>query len=464
MKSPPQPAFAVAVVDDDRSILDAVTGVLHAAGITNTVVVQESSTLLEVVGQRDIGMVLMDLAMPGLSGEELIPLLKQDHPGIPIIVITANHEVDKAVACMKAGVDDYLTKPFEPAKLIATVRRFVEIQELRRENAALGQTYLSADLRHPEAFSELVTADAKMRRLFGYAETVAATRHVVLITGETGVGKELMARAIHGISGRAGAYVTVNVAGLDESMFADTLFGHRMGAFTGASARLSGLIEKASGGTLFLDEIGDLALGSQIKLLRLLESGEYYPLGSDIVHTSNARIIVATNVNVAEGFHAENFRKDLYYRIKTHHINIPPLRERPLDIPLLLRHFISASARELGRKPPEPSPPLIPLLLSHSFPGNVRELKSMVFDAMSRHVSGDLSVELFETGLAQRSRQPGADGPDGHAGPKLTIKETVDRLVEEAMKSCNGNMKAAARILGITPQALGQRLKRRTLS
>ena len=213
MTGSPSPGFAIAIVDDEQPILDAVSAVLQSVGITNIIGIRESTRLLEVMNETDVGLILLDLAMPRLSGEELIPILKQDHPEVPIIVITGNHDVDKAVACMKAGVEDYLAKPVEPAKLIATVRRFVEIQELRRENAALGRNYISDELAHPEAFSDILTAESTVRRLFRYIETISATEHVVLITGETGVGKELIAQAIHRLSKRAGEFVAVNVAG-----------------------------------------------------------------------------------------------------------------------------------------------------------------------------------------------------------------------------------------------------------
>ncbi|HEY9594624.1 MAG TPA: sigma-54 dependent transcriptional regulator [Spirochaetia bacterium] len=460
MKTALIPTFAVAIVDDEQTILDVVSAVLRSAGLTNLMPVRDPTELLPRMERTDVGVMLLDLAMDGLSGEELIPLLRHKHPDVPIVVLTGNHDVEKAVACMKAGVDDYLMKPVEPAKLVATVRRFVELQELRRENAALGRNYVTGRPVDSEAFAEILTADDTMLRLFRYVETIAGSPHPVLVTGETGVGKELMARALHRLSGREGAFVAVNVAGLDEAMFSDTLFGHRAGAFTSASSPLSGLIERASGGTLFLDEIGDLPPANQVKLLRLLESREFYPLGSDIVRTTDARVVVATNAPIEKDLATGKFRRDLYYRLRTHHVHIPPLRERPRDIPLLAWHFVEVSARDIGCTPPTLSPELLLQLQCHPFPGNIRELKSMIFDAVSRHTVGTLTTRHLADQLHNEACFEQASGSTEDYRPILTIKETVEKLIEDAMRVCGGNRTAAARLLGITPQALGQRLKK----
>jgi transcriptional regulator with PAS, ATPase and Fis domain len=285
-----------------------------------------------------------------------------------------------------------------------------------------------------------------------------------LITGETGVGKDLIARAIHKLSDRNGCtFLPVNIAGLDDNMFTDTLYGHRRGAFTGANQVRSGLIEKASHGTLFLDEIGDLNVTSQVKLLRLLESQEYFPLGSDLARRSEARVIVATNRDLGKSIESNVFRKDLYYRLSTHHVHIPPLRERANDLPLLIEHFLDTSARELDKKKPTPPPELFTLLGTYHFPGNIRELESMIFDAVSKHKSGVLSLETFikATGKKQTISVGNQDDLLVTFAEKIpTIKQVTELLIAEVIKRSKGNQTIAARHLGISPQALSNRFKK----
>ncbi len=235
-----------------------------------------------------------------------------------------------------------------------------------------------------------------MRSTFKYIESIAVTSQPVLITGKTGVGKELIARTIHRLSGRKGTLAAVNVTGLDDTTFSDTLFDHKRGAFTGADRVRAGLIEKAANGTLFLDETGDLHPTSQVKLLRLLQEREYYPLGADVPRPSNARIVVATNRDLLALQASGTFRADLYYRLLLHRINVPPLRERRDDIPLLVEFFLQRAADELGKTKPTPPPELFILLALYDFPGNIRELQTMIFDAVSRHESWKLSLTGFK--------------------------------------------------------------------
>lgn len=308
-----------------------------------------------------------------------------------------------------------------------------------------------------------------MQAVFQFAESVAKSSKPVLITGETGVGKELLAKAVHQASGRKGPFVALNVAGIDDDAFSDTLFGHLRGAFTGAEMTRQGLIASASRGTIFLDEIGDLSSASQVKLLRLLQEREYFPLGSDTPKHSDASVILATNRNLTELVTQGYFRKDLYYRLQTHQIVLPPLRERTEDLPILLEHFLSVSAVALEKKKPTPPPELVALLGTYSFPGNVRELESMIFTAVSRHVSGKLSMDSFRELIGKgRAAKSGANAdsvsretpliiPDGTFP---TLKDSVEFLVSEAIRRANGNQSLAADLLGITPSALNKRLHR----
>ena len=307
-----------------------------------------------------------------------------------------------------------------------------------------------------------------MRSIFQYIESISVSPQPILITGETGVGKELVSKAIHRLSQRKGTFVPVNVAGLDDNVFADTLFGHRKGAFTGADQARNGLVEQASGGTLFLDEIGDLSPVSQVKLLRLLQDGEYFPLGSDVGKRSDARVVVATNQNIQALQESGKFRKDLYYRLCCHQIHLPPLRERREDLPVLLDHFIEKASETLGKKKPTPPGELLALLSTYGFPGNVRELQSIILDAVSSHKSGKLSMEGFKSYL--RQKQPTLEADPKHLSqgerflvsfsePLPTLKQTEQLLISEAMKRARRNQATAAQLLGITRQALNKRLK-----
>jgi transcriptional regulator with PAS, ATPase and Fis domain len=289
-----------------------------------------------------------------------------------------------------------------------------------------------------------------------------------LITGETGVGKELFAHAIHRISKARGQFVSINVAGLDDAMFSDTLFGHKKGAFTGADQYREGLVSKASMGTLFLDEIGDLNDLSQVKLLRLLQEREYYPVGADLVKTSSARIVLATNVNLQDRIQEGRFRRDLYYRLCTHQVHIPSLRERREDIPLLLDTFIEESAQHFNRSIPAVSSELIQALAEYDFPGNVRELQARVSDAVARHEDGMLSLDDFP-GISAASQQPspapataltaGDAGIYCIFGRLPTFREIEDYLIVEALKLSEGSYAVAASILGVTRQTISKRLK-----
>jgi DNA-binding NtrC family response regulator len=296
-------------------------------------------------------------------------------------------------------------------------------------------------------------------------EAIANSPRPVSITGETGVGKELVAKAVHTLSKRKGDFVPVNVAGLDDHVFADTLFGHKKGAFTDAREARSGLIERAAGGTLFLDEIGDLSTTSQVKLLRLLQEGEFFPLGSDVAKRSDARIVVATNQDLDALQSSGQFRKDLYYRLCDHQIHIPPLRGRREDLAVLVEHFLEKASKTLDKKKPTPPVELITLLSTYHFPGNIRELESMIFDAVSSHASGKLSMDSFKAHLSKVSVTDAPDSPlekgalisFSHQLP--TLKQIEQLLIDEALKRANDNQSIAALSLGISRQALNKRLK-----
>jgi DNA-binding NtrC family response regulator len=369
---------------------------------------------------------------------------------------------------MKEGAFDYLVKPVEESRFVTSVRRALEIRQLRQEIGSLRHSLMLEGVEHPEAFAHIVTGNRRMQALFRYIEAVADSGEPVLITGETGTGKELIAQAVHMLCGRSGELVSLNVAGLDDNLFSDTLFGHVHGAFTGADKAREGLIARAAGGTLFLDEIGDLKPASQVKLLRLLQAGTYYPIGSDVPRTSDARIVAATNKQLHRRMGRGKFRQDLYFRLSSHPVELPPLRERKDDLALLLQHFIDEAAQSMGKPAPHPSEELLTLLGLYDFPGNIRELRAMVFNAVAQHRRGPvLAMDSFQQVV--RRQQGAADTAlpvNTRKEPVLTIPERFPTLkqaelflVEEAMRRAHDNQRIAATLLGITRQSLNRRLQ-----
>ena len=370
---------------------------------------------------------------------------------------------------MKKGAFDFFVKPVEQERFLTSVRKAVEISCLHDEIAHLKNSLLDEGLKNTESFSAIVTQSRKMWAIFRYVEAVAGSGQPAMITGETGVGKGLLARAIHDVSRRKGEFVAVDVAGLDETMFSDTLFGHEKGAYTGAERKRNGMIAKASGGTLFLDEIGDLSDSSQIKLLRLIEEKTYYPLGSDLQKGSDARIVVATNKDLKELEAKGRFRSDLYYRLRSHHVHIPPLRERLEDIPVLVEALLSEAAKSLGKTKPVPPPELYGLLSTYHFPGNIRELRALIYDAVAQHQFGVLSTKSFRDSIRPGPMDTGGHPAYSRANPDMlvnifghypSIREIEEFLIEDALSRSNHNQGTAASLLGITRQALNGRLKR----
>lgn len=459
------PAFGILLVDDEPAWLKSLSLTLRScAGLTNIATCQESREVMGLLAGGDIGLVLLDLTMPYLSGEELLTQIGEQHPDVTTIVISGLNQLETAVRCMKLGAFDYFIKTDEEDRIMGGVLRAVRMKEMQRDYLEMSTRLASGALRHPEAFAAIVTGDRVMLNVFAYVEAVARSPQPLLITGESGVGKELVAQAAHRLSGCRGKLVTVNVAGLDDTVFADTLFGHVRGAFTGAEQLRRGMVEEAADGTLFLDEIGDLSIASQVKLLRLLQEGEFFPLGCDQAKRLKARIIVATHQNLTEKEAAGTFRRDLFYRLRTHQVHLPPLRERPGDIPLLLDHFLEEAARTLGKKKPTPPRELSQVLATYGFPGNVRELRAMVFDAVSLHRDRMLSMESFlktigQPRLPHEETVPPGRNPFAGFVDLPTFSEAAGLLVAEAMHRANGNQTMAARLLGISQPALNKRLK-----
>jgi DNA-binding NtrC family response regulator len=469
MAKTPSIELSVLLVDDEPPLLRSVSLTLRSAGIEQVVTLADSRQVMALLAEQEPRVIVLDLVMPYLSGQALLEQITTDYPDIPVIIMTAVDDLHTAVSCMKAGAFDYLVKPVDRDRLLAAVPRALEVRTLRDEVLSLKQCLLSETLCRQEVFAEIITQNRRMQALFRYVEAISASREPVLITGETGTGKELIAQALHALSNSHGEFVAINVAGLDDTVFSDTLFGHHKGAFTGAEQSRGGLIAAAAGGTLFLDEIGDLQASSQVKLLRVLQERKYYPLGADQPKTSQARIVVATNGDLGQLIGQGKFRKDLFYRLRSHHLHIPPLRERRDDIPLLLNYFLDKVAQALNKPAPIAPAALYSLLKNYPFPGNVRELEGMIHDAVACHRGGILSLKSFREAMGYEQTLPEDQLPCDLAVASLaelfpdrlpTLKEAEHYLIAEALRRADSNQGLAANLLGITRQALNKRLVR----
>ncbi len=457
---------AVLVVDDDQDFLNEARRLLLSHDVAEVVALGSGREVVPELEKGHVGVILMDWIMPGMSGADLLPILTQDYSHIPVIIMTAVSDLQVVVGCIKQGAFDYITKPIDTNRLLSSLNKAFQISELSSQNRRLREYLLGDSLSCTDAFTEIQSVNPRMQGIFKIIESMRTSRNPVLLTGETGVGKELIARAIHRVSGLKGAFVPLNVAGLDDLMLDDTLFGHRKGAFTGANESREGLVAKAQGGTLFLDEVGDMGAGAQVKLLRLLQEREYYRLGSDVLLKSDARIIAATNYDFDALLEQGKFRRDLYHRLRCHHINVPPLRERREDIPLLIDHFLHESARELSRPVPSISRDARCALYEYDYPGNVRELQSLIHHAATCNPGTTLTMKDFlevdsVDAVVQRSLRIFRDRHFNmqiqyETFPSLTVVEQM--LIDEAMRTTGGNKTMAAELLGISRPTLNKKL------
>ncbi len=462
------PAYSILMVDDEESWLHRLAFTLeYEAGLNNVIRCSDSRRVLEILQEQTVSLVLLDLTMPYVGGQELLEQLVVEHPQVPVIILSGLNQISTAVECVKTGAFDYFIKTEKQQRLLNGINRALAFSELQQQNLQLKGCLLYGKLKQPEAFSEIISCDSRMQAIFSYLEAIASSPEPILITGESGVGKELIARSIHQVHDSQSPFVALNAAGLDDNTFSDTLFGHVSGAFTGASRARLGLIEKAAGGILFLDEIGDLSFLSQVKLLRFLQEGEYYPLGSDTARRVDLRIVFATNHDLEQKQLDGSFRRDLYYRLCSHHVHLPPLRERRKDLPLLLDYYVGEAARQLGKKKPVYPRELEKLLAVHDFPGNIRELRGIIFDALSTHRGGTLSLDHFRQVLgSKRTASAAADAgcqaepesPFSSLDPFPTLTESTEMIVAEALRRADNNQGIAAGMLGITRQALNKRI------
>lgn len=457
------PEYPLLVVDDDKDFLESVSDTLELNGIDNISLCQKSNDVMPLLEKKKFSLILLDIAMPEKNGDEILLEITEKNPEIPVIMLTAQTNVETVVNCMKNGATDYINKPItDPYRLLNTIKRTLDLIEYKKENSLLKKSYFNEKPDNLEFFSEIITKSPKMWDIFNYIESVAISPRPVLITGETGTGKELVARAIHKASRRKGNFIADNAASWDENLFSDTIFGHEKGAFTDANRNRRGLVESAHDGTLFLDEIGDVPMRGQVKLLRFLQEKEYFSLGGENKKKANTRIVAATNRDLKAMIKMGEFRQDLYYRFQQHYIHLPPLRERKEDIPLLVEHFIKKAARELNKKIPNVPGDLYPILSTYNFPGNIRELESMIFDAFSRSQTGKLSIDTIITKIREQPQEKVSPDPIPNAGPGVpevekvlfvkdfpTLLEMKRIYTNEAMKRAGNNQSLAAQLAGV---------------
>ena len=438
----------VLVVEDEEKLRRVVELQLVSAGFE----VDKAATAEEgvkVVDRADL--VLTDLRLPNMDGLGLLALIRRQNAQVPVVVMTAYGSIETAVECMKAGATDFLLKPFSLDHLMQVVHKALEVRALRDENRQLKE-----ELGRRYEYDNIIGRSEPMQEIFATIERVAPTRATVLLAGESGVGKDLIARAIHFHSPRRDRpLVKINCTAIPENLMESELFGYEKGAFTGAVTSKPGKFEQADTGTVFLDEIGDVPGPIQVKLLRILQEREFERLGSNVTRHTDVRIIAATNQDLRAALEQGTFREDLYYRLNVVPLNIPPLRERKLDIPFLANHFIRKLAADSGSAVESITDAAMERLMAYHWPGNVRELenvieRSLVLCRGSQLDAGDVRLESAPRPRSQNGQHFLPEG--------LTLDQYEQELIREALRRADGNKSHAARLLGLTRNALRYRL------
>ncbi|MCC5850121.1 MAG: sigma-54-dependent Fis family transcriptional regulator [Verrucomicrobia bacterium] len=447
----------ILVVDDEPGMLEVCADAL--AGLSDVQIITESNSMAaaEMLKEGGVDFLITDMRMPGMSGMDLLRVAREVDPNLPALVLTAYPELDNAVEAMKTGAVDYIPKPFHPGVLLKTVERLSRERCLREENRLLRRQWT-----RDYAFGDMLGQSQSMRKVFDTLERVAETGVDVLVIGETGTGKELVARGIHGRGARAKApFVPVDCGAIPEELMESEFFGHEKGAFTGANARNLGLLEFADKGTIFLDEIGQLPLRLQAKLLRALQERKIRRVGGNRELPVDVRVIAATSLDLEQEVKAERFRADLFYRIHVARIDLPPLREREGDIPLLAEAFLERYAREMGREGVRLSADALEVLCAYPWPGNVRELQNVLKRALTMVRQGSIQPEDLPDNVltvAARSHVPPKDsGFFALRDHRVAVfeREYFTRLLEET----RGDVSQAARTAQIPRGTLYRLLK-----
>ena len=452
-----RPPARILLVDDEEMIQQILTHLLSEAGFQVTTVGTAEEGLAELERQSH-ALVILDLMLPGMGGLEMLRALKERDPEQMVLMITAFGSVETAVKAMKEGAFDYLAKPFQHEEVLITVQNALRQRDLLSENRALKKA-LTVGRRH----SEIVGRSGPIMELQRLLDRIAPSRSTVLIQGESGTGKELVAHAIHHRSPRAGRpFVVVNSGSVPADLLESNLFGHRRGAFTGAVAAKKGLFEVADGGSLFFDEISSIHPEVQAKLLRVIQEREFLPLGAVESVRVDVRLIAATNINLKELVDRGQFRDDLFYRLNVIVVDLPPLRSRREDIPLLADHFLRTLSQENGRPAPDLHPAVLEALVAYPWPGNVRELENVLERAVVLGGGGPISLDLLPAEVRGGGLQgvPVGDILDGEFSYADTVARFERELIEETLRRAQGVQRRAARILGIKPTTLNEKIRR----
>jgi DNA-binding NtrC family response regulator len=453
----------IVIVDDEQEITNSYEILLKKKGYKNFRLYNSSVDFLDELGGEEPAVLFLDIRMPHMNGEEVLAEIKSRGMLSSVYIISGTEDVATAVRCIQNGALDYIVKPIDKDRFHTNLMKGLEFYKVKTELSSIKKDMENSFCFTNPAFQKVVTRSRNIEDILKYISNVAVGDAPILITGETGTGKDLMAEAVHISSGRAGRFIPVNISAFDEHLFNDTLFGHVKGAFTGADKHRPGVLANADNGTVFLDEIGDLDESSQIKLLRLLQNKEYFPVGADAPSSTNARIVAATHADLKAKVEAGTFRQDLYYRLSSHMVSLPPLRDRQDDIDLLIYHFYNSYMAKMGMEYRDVSDEFITAMLHHDFPGNVRELQAVVQDYVMLFKGKSISKPELKKFLA--SHHIGMDSADSvrntyfkYEGHFPTLKEMETFLVKEAISRTNGNQSKAASLLGISRQAMNKRL------
>jgi len=459
---------SILLIDDERPILSSLTVLFAQHDIFDVDVLQDSRQAFETIEQGDYRVLVLDMSMPEVSGMDILRYVRERHPHLETIILTGVGDVEMAVEAMKLGAFDYLTKPVSQERLIFTVQRALERVDMRRELTALRSGLSRGNLKHPEAFEKILTRSPAMISVLMRVEQIAPSRGTILIWGESGTGKELVAKSCHALSLRANEpFVAVNAGVFAAELFASEFFGHDKGAFTGATETRPGLVEKADGGTLFLDEIGELPLDVQVKLLRVLQEGEFFRVGSTTPRKADVRIIAATNKDLHQEIQKGTFRKDLFYRLNINSVQLPPLRQREGDVAHLAHRFLRRHARENGREVRDFTDAALEVLVRYDYPGNVRELENIIESAVILETADYLQRSSLPTYFLdavkkgrRRSAEVEADHQPGDGAAYRTLDEVEKEHIRRVLDAAGGNRTRAAKILGVSRAGLHLKLKR----
>jgi len=439
------------LVDDEPSYLDLLKGLLQQEGYEEVLTEQYPERVMDLLETHQVDLILMDVYMPKLNGLELLETINQYHPKIPVIMVTAINETEIALKAIRLGAYEYITKPPDTDRLFLTIKRALEqhILELELDSHRSVATQMISDKTN---FSDIITDNPLMYKVFELVEIFAPTNEMILITGETGTGKDLIARKIHELSPRKNnPFIAVNLASISNSLFESELFGHEKGSFTGALNEKRGYFEEANGGTIFLDEIGELPKELQGKLLRTIQYNQIYRIGNPKPIQLDIRIIAATNRNLVEAVNNKEFRADLFYRLNRGFIQLPPLKNRGDDVILLAKHFLRISNITYKKQIRGFEDNVLELLRNYDFPGNVRELENIIFNAVAKTKNNNIVKELDIPSLSTfQKKEP----------IQLTsIDDAVKEHIKSVLSFTEGNMLRAADILGVSERTLQRRLK-----